>query len=168
MLSEKIAEAMLDVQKFERRIRIIESVSKDITEIDSAKAKVVPAIFYSKENLFEFQNDLSHVLAEHERYLDMKTVAFLIAMQRYLSKLMVSFVGQSDEGLQQLGLLLSGDVTKWQKDLDKHVIKKINKNPYKLNSLSGKKWDWIRTRVINKYVDESDLSKIVEGMDKSA
>ena len=163
VLSSKITEALLDVQKFERQLRTIELVNLD--KIDDAfgeDSKWIPAIFFKKENLFAFQNQLGDIIRENERFLDMRTIALLMAMERYLGKLILSFKGQSEEDLKLLGYLISSDVEKWQKDLDTHLIKRINKFSSKLTTLSGNKWNRIRSKTIKKYVEDSELMRQIE------
>ncbi|MFB5518917.1 hypothetical protein [Enterococcus casseliflavus] len=158
VISKKITEALLIVQKFERQLRTIELMSSvNIEKIFTEESRHIPAIFFTKENLFDFQNELSSILRNQEQLLDMKTVAFLNAMEKYLTMFMVSFPNTTQSELQELGFLFSEDIKIWQVELDKHVIKQINKFSYKLTSLSGKKWDRIRTDKIESFVKNSKM-----------
>ncbi|MFS0950878.1 hypothetical protein ACFC3A_04430 [Enterococcus thailandicus] len=162
VISKQITEALLEIQSFERQLRILELASSEkIENIFNGEAKYIPAIFLTKENLFKFQNELSSVLRKQEQFLDIETVAYLNAMEKYLGKLMVSFPGITESDLQELGYLLFDDIKRWQSELDQHLIKQINKFSYKLTSLYGKKWDRARNNAIEKYLINSKLMEIV-------
>lgn len=162
VISKQITEALLKVQSFERQIRTLELMSHEKIENSfNGEAMYIPAIFFNNENLFKFQNELMDILSNDAQFLDMMTIAYLNAMEKYLGMLMVSFPGQSELEFQQLGYVLTEDVKAWQVDLDRHLIKQINKFPYKLTSLSGKKWDRIRIKAIQKYLIGSQLMTIV-------
>lgn len=63
VISKQITEALLIVQKFERQLRTIELMSSEsIEKIFTEESKYTPAIFFAKENLFDFQNELSSIL----------------------------------------------------------------------------------------------------------
>lgn len=87
----------------------------------------------------------------------METVAFLNAMEKYLTKFIVSFPNATQSELQELGLLFFEDIKLWQVELDKHVIKEINKFSYKLTSISGEEWDRIRIEKIKTFVEKSKM-----------
>lgn len=162
VISKQITEALLEIQSFERQLRILELASSEkIENIFNGEAKYIPAIFLTKENLFKFQNELSSVLRKQEQFLDIETVAYLNAMEKYLGKLMISFPGITESDLQELGYLLLDDIKRWQSELDQHLIKQINKFSYKLTSLYGKKWDRARNNAIEKYLINSKLMEIV-------
>ncbi|MFW8620903.1 hypothetical protein [Enterococcus thailandicus] len=162
VISKQITEALLEIQSFERQLRILELASSEkIENIFNGEAKYIPAIFLTKENLFKFQNELSSVLRKQEQFLDIETVAYLNAMEKYLGKLMISFPGITESDLQELGYLLFDDIKRWQSELDQHLIKQINKFSYKLTSLYGKKWDRARNNAIEKYLINSKLMEIV-------
>lgn len=162
VISKQITEALLEIQSFERQLRILELASSEkIENIFNDESKYIPAIFLTKENLFKFQNELSSVLRKQEQFLDIETVAYLNAMEKYLGKLMISFPGITESDLQELGYLLFDDIKRWQSELDQHLIKQINKFSYKLTSLYGKKWDRARNNAIEKYLINSKLMEIV-------
>lgn len=162
VISKQITEALLEIQSFERQLRILELASPEkIENIFNSEAKYIPAIFLTNENLFEFQNELSSVLRKQEQFLDIETAAYLNAMEKYLGKLMISFPGITESDLQELGYLLFDDIKRWQSELDQHLIKQINKFSYKLTSLYGKKWDRARNNAIEKYLINSKLMEIV-------
>lgn len=110
VISKQITESLLKVQSFERQIRTLELMSHEKIENSfNGEAKYISAIFFNNENLFKFQNELMDILSNDAQFLDMTTIAYLNAMEKYLGKLMVSLPGQSKFEFQQLGYVLTED-----------------------------------------------------------
>ncbi|EJE97927.1 hypothetical protein LMA_08853, partial [Liquorilactobacillus mali KCTC 3596 = DSM 20444] len=85
ILGEKIMNSFLKTRNFERQLRKFESVFFEGEKTVVDPNRVYPSIFYSLDNLNNFMNSLEDIIASEEAFLDMKSVAFLLAMQDYLT-----------------------------------------------------------------------------------
>lgn len=169
VISEQIVKSLLAVRKFELKLRTFEVIN--IEGLSYIKNKSVasgcyPEILDSKENLFAFQNELLFIIDKHQENLDYKSLGFLLTMQWYLSELMIQFHGISSEELKIIGTLLFKDFQSWQKDLDKHLVKRINKSPSKLSSFTGIKWNITRNRIQKNFFGNSELSKFINSYNR--
>lgn len=168
LIGEKIMAALIAVRTFERELRTIESVYPDENGVDQIDTdRPFQAIFTSKEHFNNFFNELLDVLSKHEEYLDLKTVAFLLAMQDYQTKFYQNVVSE-DMDIRGIGAGLYPDLMKWQKDFDAHLVDRINKNYAKVYTLRG--WWWNRTlaRIRKKYVEDSILNKTIDSVMKNS
>ncbi|WP_203632383.1 hypothetical protein [Lacticaseibacillus suibinensis] len=155
MIADEMLKALEIVRDYERKIRTIENVWPDMDATkDPFDALAYPAFMFDQSAFYSYLNELGHVLDIAEPYLDRKTVAYLYAFQRYLLSLaQAERIGEGTPEVivRQAGVTHKTEIDRWQKHIDAHVVKCINRHPWKLQSLSGLRWGLLRSRIIKKY-----------------
>lgn len=163
VIGAKIAEALLETRKLERKIREKEEYDEDaITNpekrIDFFEGNITyPGIFTSSERFFEFQEKISHIRREYEEFLTYKEVALLIVIENYCMNVL-EFAGKEEVvDFPLLGSLLGRDLWKWHLYFDKVIVKDNNRQRCKMVSCSGTRWKCIRGYVLWKFWKRTDL-----------
>ena len=169
LISDQIMESLVSVRKFANQLRVYENISVTTPEPDT-DYEINPdrlnyqPIFKTEEDLFEFQNQLSELAATHQNNLDYKSLAFLIAMEKYLLLILQYLPITKPDDIKVIGTMLEGDITRWNKGFDKHLVRRINRAPYKLNSFTGWKWKYTLNRISKLYVNKSSLGKSLKSL----
>ncbi len=166
-LGEKIFSAYEEVKKVELKAAAIDifSFGDDIETPEDATFSnniYYPEIMESRETFIEFLDGIQNCREEHERYLDLTTSAYLYAMNRYTLCLLLFMNETGETNYEFVGLMLIGDIQKWQKRIDKHITKKINRPSYKMFSEEGIKWRFVRFWVESVFLKRSLLNKIIK------
>lgn len=170
MISEKIVNSLFDVRLFELKLREIEIGNIEIFDSTNPTTESLTycSVFNSNSDLFKFQNDLMETMKKHELNLDRESAAFLFVMQNYLAYLMMNFQSRNDQECQAIGMTFYRDFKRWQQDFDDHIVKQINKNPVKMFSLRGYRWEKTKKKYTKKYLDKSILMKVILESQNSA
>ena len=168
-LGDKICQAYLSVREIIEECNTIDWLDQDqdisvkniFVSMDFA---VYSSFMNDKESMWRFIEKLTEVRQTAEPYVDLKTAASLYAMERYLMSLSLYIRENSlEEKYKILGCIVVVDATRWLKQLDKHVINKINKPKYRLYSKEGMIWEAKKRNAVNKYLKKSELNKLITG-----
>lgn len=85
--------------------------------------------------------------SKYEKNLSVKTALNLVFIDRYIQQLSLFMSEHGGEDLMQFwGTIFIVDLQKWQKRIDKILIKEINQYTYKLESHGTKKWKIMRRK----------------------
>ena len=115
------------------------------------------------KTLGKFGMGLSETRMKYEKYLDLVSVGYLEAMEKYLLAVaMYLKKNHLEDGCSTLGLLLIVDINKWTRAFDKHLTRRMNSPHYKLYTRSGLTWRIIRWHMRKKYLSNTTLSEIME------
>lgn len=168
-LGEKISEAYIEVRKL-----IIESFSFEIYKVenelsihdvmDARDQAKFPSFMRDVDSLSEFVDSVTKARTHYEQYLDLKSAAFLYALETYLLSLM-AFMRDNKiySAINEVGCLIILDIVKWGNLFDHHIVKRINSPSCKLYSKTGNKWQKEKAEIINSFVKESFFNKYIKG-----
>jgi len=121
-------------------------------------------IFNNLESFNEFINLVQQCRVEHEKNLSVQIALNLVFIDKYIRQL---FLFMSELGPEEMlpvwGTIFIFDLQKWQKKMDKLLIKEINKYGYKLESHETKKWNRLRKRELVKQYEETILFYLLKG-----
>lgn len=116
---------------------------------------IYPAIMNDWESLTDFFNKIQEIRSNYEKYLSCRVALNLAFIDRYIQKLMLFVKEHGDEEMMHVwGLIFIVDLQKWQKRIDKILVKEINAHSYELESHETKKWAFLRKKeFIGQYED---------------
>lgn len=108
---------------------------------------IYPAIFNDWNTYNQFYNKIDECRRKYEKNLSVKIALNLVFIDRYISQLVLFLKENGDEELLPFwGTIFIFDLQKWQKRMDKMLVKELNKYIYRLESHETKKWDIMRKR----------------------
>ena len=122
-----------------------------------------PAILTDKAHLEEFMSEIIQFRKEYENYLDCETALKVVLIDRYLSQLMIFMKNYEDKFWPAWGTLFIIDIQKILHSCDKSAIRKINAQKYKLEYHNGRKWKYLRYRLLEKPFGNTLLMKMKNG-----
>ncbi len=114
---------------------------------------IYPAIFNDWDSFNQFIEQIHTCRCEHEKNLSCKLALNLVFIDRYINQLSL-FMSENDNELSLpfWGTIFIIDLQKWQKKIDKLLVKEINKYNYKLESHNTRKWNLFRkTEIVSQY-----------------
>ena len=172
MFSEKISESLSYFRDVELILTTIEIYNFD-EELEQNGAKVdlinkncayYLAIFDNWETFNDFFNKIQECRHEYEKYLSCKLALNLVFIDRYIMKLGLFMKQFGDDDLLPIfGTIFIFDLQKWQKRIDKMLVKEINKCTCKIESHESRKWKYMRKRELEKQWESTILHYMIEG-----
>lgn len=166
-IGENIAAALTAAREVELFANSVEIYKYNVNHPPVANANAIkdaiyyPAFFADKEALRELGELVSETRKKHEAYLDLMSAAYLYVFERYLMTLALFLKQRKWKDLDVLGLIMIADVKKWERDFDRHLVKRINKPHYKVFSRHGWLWNLAKKYVEKKYLLKTELDKMM-------
>lgn len=124
----------------------------------------------SDKDLQNFLEMIRKCRENYEEYLDCAMVLQIVYIDRYICELIKYYkeLGQEEiEGiLPALGTILIIDIQKWQKNCDKMLIRRLNKAKCKMEVQFGRKYNFLRKRIVEKQWEKSQLYVLINGPQK--
>lgn len=172
-LGEKIAISLSSVRHVVVKTKTMEVYSENGTMPTDATKEIstrhdfawYPAFMTNAEALLDFASRVSSLRSEHEPYLDLKSAAYLYALEDYLMSLML-YIKKNGlvDYLHLIGCFVIIDIQKWEKRVDVHLVRQINKPHYKLFSRHGIKWSVAKWYVEKTFLEKTELHKAMQGI----
>lgn len=125
---------------------------------------IYPAIFNDWSSYNQFLNKVMVCRREYEKNLSCKVALNIAFIERYLLQLSVYMSKMGAEAmLPSFGALFVFDLRKWQRKMDKMIVREINKYTYKLESHETKKWKRMRKRELVQQYEDTILCYLITG-----
>lgn len=125
---------------------------------------IYPEIFNDWESFNSFREIVHECRMEHEKNLSVKSALNLVFIDRYTSQLGLFMSENGDESTLPIwGTIFIFDLQKWQRKMDKLLVKEINKYGYKLESHETKKWKILRKIELTKQYNKTILHYLLTG-----
>lgn len=172
MIAEKVLDSLLKFRDMELMLTTTEIYDVE-TELENngarvdlinANCAVYPAVFNDKESLFQFVEKIRECRSEYEKYLPCKLALNLVFIERYMMKAVLFASGYSHKNLlPTIGAFLIFDLQKWQRRMDKLLVKELNKVNFNLEVHNGIKWNLLRKKEVEKQWERTLLYYFIEG-----
>lgn len=125
---------------------------------------IYPAIFNDWDSYNNFRDQIHICRERHEKNFSCKLALNLVFIDRYLMQLGLFMSENGNEpSLPFWGTLFIADLQKWQRRIDKLLVKEINKYSYKLESHASKKWKILRKFELTYQYKNTILSFLLTG-----
>ncbi len=154
MMANEIDKSLQSVRSMELKLTVQEIYDVQ-NVIEQRKSQVNlfegEAIYLEIFNDWKTYNGFKEVIAEcrrkYERNLSVKTALNLVFIDRYIQQLSLFLAEHGGEDMMPFwGTVFIFDLQKWQKRMDKLLIKEINQYTYKLESHETIKWKIMRKK----------------------
>ncbi|MFL2100104.1 hypothetical protein [Desemzia sp. FAM 23989] len=166
-IGSKIADSLYTIREITQQANVqeiydLEDENGIKGDVSLSGHKIYPAILNDGESILDFFTIINESRIKHEIYLSYKLSAYLLYMTNYVIELS-KFIGQFDSvDYKLLGVFIMPDIRMWQRDIDKKIVKEINKNNLKLVSKTGFVWENSKKRINDKYWNKSKLKELIE------
>lgn len=125
---------------------------------------IYPAIFNDWDAYNSFRNIVHECRNKYEKNLSVKIALNLVFIDRYINQLSLFLKENGGEELLPFwGTIFIVDLQKWQRKMDKMLVKEINKYTYKLESHETKKWTKMRKRELIEQFQSTILYFLLNG-----
>lgn len=172
MIAEKVAESLEYFRDMELMLTTFEIYDVDnVLKEKGAKVDVIdmncafyPAVFTDKKSLVEFINKIRECRSKHEKYLSCRLALNVVFIERYMMKVLLFAKDYTGENiLPTIGAFLVVDLQKWQRRIDKILVREINKATFKLESHETEKWRLLRKWELEGKWKNTLLYYLIEG-----
>ncbi len=127
---------------------------------------IYPEIFNDWDSYNSFFEKIQYFRKNYEKNLPCKVALNAVYIDRYIAQLILFMKNNGNESmLPKWGTLFIYDLKKWQKKIDKLLVKEINKHKYKLESHETKKWTRLRKKEVEKEYKNTILYYLITGED---
>lgn len=163
-VGEQIANSLKTARDYELSSTVIEVFDADESFDDEGKIKnyfdrqaIYPQFMSDAHSFEEFATTASRLRSEQSAYLDYLTAAYLFYIERYCMNL-ANFIRANElkNDFPLVGAVVIVDVQRWQRKIDKNIVKNINKASYKVFSQQGLRWGlakwWVQQSLWKKTV----------------
>lgn len=121
-----------------------------------------PTIMGDSESLWKFHTAIRQFREKYERYIDCKTALYIVLLDRYVMQLLL-FASQFEEKYwPRLGTILIVDFKRISHKCEKRLIRRINKQKYKMEYHNGIKWKILRKSALVKMWEKTILFHLLE------
>lgn len=125
---------------------------------------IYPAIFNDWNSYNAFIEKIHICREQHEKNFSCKIALNLVFIDRYTKQLSLFMSENGNEpALHFWGTIFIIDLQKWQKKIDKLLVKEINKYSYKLESHASNKWKKLRKKELVKQYESTILHFLLTG-----
>lgn len=125
---------------------------------------IYPEIFNDWNSYNKFHNQIIECRKNYEKFLSCKVALNIVFIDRYIMQLSLFMSENGGEAmLPTWGTLFIFDLHKWQKAMDRLLVKEINKHEYKLESHETIKWRIMRKRIVVKQYKKTILYYLITG-----
>lgn len=125
---------------------------------------IYPEIFNNWESYNAYMEQIHICRREHEKNFSCKIALNLVFIDRYTKQLSLFMSENGNEpALPFWGAIFIADLQRWQKKIDKLLVKEINKYTYKLESHSSAKWRRLRKKELVKQYESTILYFLLTG-----
>ena len=175
MIGDKIVDALLYVKELTKKSSVIEIYGIDEKleqhEFSAFDRNVIyPEIMNSDKDLQNFLEMIRKCRENYEEYLDCAIVLQIVYIDRYICELIKYYKELDQEEIEgilpALGTILIIDIQKWQKNCDKMLIRRLNKAKCKMEVQFGRKYNFLRKRIVEKQWEKSQLYVLINGPQK--
>ena len=121
-----------------------------------------PTIMGDSESLRKFHTEIKQFREKYERYIDCKTALYIVLLDRYVMQLLL-FASQFEEKYwPRLGTIFIVDFKRISHKCEKRLIRRINKQKYKMEYHNGIKWKILRKSALVKMWEKTILFHLLE------
>ncbi len=121
-----------------------------------------PTIMGDSESLWKFHTAIRQFREKYERYIDCKTALYIVLLDRYVMQLLL-FASQFEEKYwPRLGTIFIVDFKRISHKCEKRLIRRINKQKYKMEYHNGIKWKILRKSALVKMWEKTILFHLLE------
>lgn len=125
---------------------------------------IYPAIFNDWTSYNSFMEKIHTCREQHEKNFSCKIALNLVFIDRYTKQLSLFMSENGNEAtLPFWGTIFIFDLQKWQKKIDKMLVKEINKYSYKLESHTSNKWKILRKKELVRQYESTILHFLLTG-----
>lgn len=171
MIANEIGKSLQFVRNMELMLTVQEifDVSNELdnrgSEVNLFEGECIYlGIFNDWESYDRFAEIIHQCRRDHERNLSVRTALNIVFIDRYIRQLGLFMAENGDESALPIwGTIFIFDLQKWQKKMDKLLIKEINKYGYKLESHETKKWKILRKSILTKQYEKTILHYLLTG-----
>ena len=167
-ISDQIATALTAVRELALETRTIEAFDgfidcTDAKDADTFEESVFyPAFMTNIDTMYQFLRKVSDTRSKYDPYLDLISSAYLYVFERYLLGVGMFMAKSEFKDPKALGLFLIVDVQRWERRIDKHLVKRINRRHYKVSSKQGILWEIAKWYVKKTFLMKSILNKLMK------
>lgn len=171
MIANEIGKSLQFVRDMELRLKVQEIYDAE-NEIEKRRSQVnlfggeciYPEIFNDWNTFNQFYEVIRECRSKHEKNLSVKTALNVVFIDRYIMQLSLYMSEHgSEKDLPIWGTIFIFDLLKWQKRMDRMLVKDINKHTYKLESHETKKWKRLRKKELIEQYERTILHFLVTG-----
>lgn len=172
MIAERVLESLQNFRDMELMLTTMEiyDVEAEYTnngakvDLINANCAVYPAVFNDKESIFQFVEKIGECRREYEKYLSCKLALNLVFIERYMMKAVLFANDYTHKNLlPTIGAFLICDLQKWQKRIDKLLVKELNRVRFKLEIHNDLKWKLLRKWELERQWKQTLLYYLIEG-----
>lgn len=165
MIANEIGESLQFVRNMELKLTVQEIYNVE-HELDNRGSQVnlfggeciYPEIFNNWESYNLFREMIYECRSKYEKNLSVKIALNIVFIDRYINQLSLFMSENGGEDVLPIwGTIFIFDLQKWQKKMDKMLVKEINKYAYKLESHETKKWTRLRKKELTKQYEGTIL-----------
>lgn len=121
-------------------------------------------IFNNWDSYCQFLNKVAKCRKIHEKNLSCKLALNLTYIEKYIMQLSLFMKQHGDETMLPFwGSIFIFDLIKWQRKMDKLLVKEINKHNFKLESHETLKWRILRRFILVKQYEDTILYYLLNG-----
>lgn len=171
MLAQEITNSLQFVRNME-----LELTTQEIYDIENELDKkgsmlnmfegecIYLSIFNNWESYNQFTDLVNECRVKHEKNLSVKVALNLVFIDRYTKQLNLFMAEHGGESMLPFwGTIFIFDLQRWQKRIDKMLVKEINKYTYKLESHQTSKWNILRKKELIKQYQSTILYYLLNG-----
>lgn len=165
MIAKEICESLQSVRNMELKLTVQEIFDME-GELEQRGSQVnmfdgeciYPEIFNDWDSYNDFHEMVQECRNKHEKNLSCKMALNVVFIDRYIYQLGL-FMAENggEEMLPMWGTIFIFDLQKWQKKIDKMLVKEINRYSYKLESHKTWKWNFWRKKELEKQWESTIL-----------
>lgn len=171
MIAQEIGKSLQFVRDMELQLTIqelynVQSILKQRgSQVNLFDGEAIyPAIFNDWDSYNSFREIIQECRNKYEKNLPVKIALNLVFIERYINQLSLFLKENGDEELLPFwGTIFIVDLKKWQRKMDKLLVKEINKYTYKLESHETKKWTKMREKVLIEQFQRTILYYLLNG-----
>ena len=119
-------------------------------------------IMTNRNNLIKMQDDISNYRKNYGRYIDCTTALYVLLLEKYLTQLGISLAPYNDRYWPLWGTLFIVDIQKITRKFEKRLVRRINKQKYKMEFQRGLKWNLLRHFILVRNWNKTLLVRIID------
>ena len=168
LIGDKVVDSLISLRDLELETKTYEfydiehRLETQENDIDFIEPEAVyPAIMSNKETFVKYISRLNQFRSCYEKYLSYNVAAYLWYGTDYFMNI-VTYISQigMDHKYPEMGIIFIFDIQKWCDNIEKAIVKDINKRPVKLVVHRGRRWEHAKRKAQNKLYKKSVLNEI--------
>lgn len=179
-LTEKRIAAIEKIIEFEQKANVMEyqdfvhpelfgGDKRTLTNKGLNEHIVYMEIMEDRDKLASFVKELSNIRNNEEKWVSRKVAVFLLYAEKYILEFYsyLTTLNYREFDLYIFGIILAPDIQKWQRALDKTLIKELNEIPLTNEEHTGDDWEY-RKEIMQEEYEKTILFKVVHNEEDEA